>query len=134
MKVFLDTNVLTSALATRGLCHELFIVVISDHQLISSNTVLTELQRVLTTKLKIPEVTTAGFVRMISETAQIIDSQTQLDGIPDPNDAPILAAAIEAKSSYFVTGDKALLKLKAISDLPIVSPREFWQALSNVPD
>jgi predicted nucleic acid-binding protein len=42
VKVFLDTNVLASALATRGLCAELFEVVLQSHELLVSPPVLKE--------------------------------------------------------------------------------------------
>ena len=129
MKVFLDTNVLTSALATRGLCHELFITVISEHQLITSNDVLIELERILKRKIKLPGKIIDNFVLLISEEAIIVSSKYELNDIPDPDDAPIIAAAIEAYAAYFVTGDKELLKLKQVNKLPIISPRNFWNAL-----
>jgi predicted nucleic acid-binding protein len=50
VKVFLDTNVLASALATRGLCAELFEVVLQSHELLVSPPVLKELECVLPEK------------------------------------------------------------------------------------
>jgi predicted nucleic acid-binding protein len=51
VKVFLDTNVLASALTTRGLCAELFEVVLQSHDLLTSDPVLRELERILPEKL-----------------------------------------------------------------------------------
>ena len=134
MKVFLDTNVLTSALATRGLCHELFIAVLSEQQLVSSDTVLSELQRILKLIFNLPETIITSYIEQISAEALIGDGRNKLDGIPDPDDAAILAAAIEANASHFVTGDKALLGLKKINQMSIISPRELWQVLSHASD
>ncbi|MCH8073972.1 MAG: hypothetical protein IIA09_18730 [Proteobacteria bacterium] len=47
MKVFLGTNILAGALATRGLCAELFEVFLQSHEWLISETVLRELERVL---------------------------------------------------------------------------------------
>jgi predicted nucleic acid-binding protein len=47
MKVFLDTNVLASAAATRGLCADGLRQVFASHQLFISDQVLNELNRVL---------------------------------------------------------------------------------------
>lgn len=44
MRIFLDTNVLVAALATRGLCADLLRVVLREHQLVLSAQVLTELE------------------------------------------------------------------------------------------
>ena len=51
MKIFLDTNVLASALTSRGLCADLFEVVLQSHELVTSEVVLKELKRVLREKL-----------------------------------------------------------------------------------
>ncbi|NJL26307.1 MAG: PIN domain-containing protein [Calothrix sp. SM1_5_4] len=43
----------------------------------------------------------------------------------DPDDDKFLAAALSAKASYIVTGDKALLKLTEFSGAKIVQPSAF---------
>ncbi len=55
MRIALDTNVLISAFATRGLSSDVLNLILSDHQLVLGETVLTELDRVLRTKLKVPD-------------------------------------------------------------------------------
>jgi predicted nucleic acid-binding protein len=50
--------------------------------------------------------------------------------LPDPDDEPIVASALAGKAQVFVTGDKALLELGSVEDLPIVSPRQFWEMLA----
>ena len=50
MKVFLDTNVLASALTTSGLCAELFEVVLQSHELMISDSLHEELERILSDK------------------------------------------------------------------------------------
>ena len=44
---------------------------------------------------------------------------------PDPDDALLLAQALAAKCTHFVTNDKALLALAAVDDMRIVLPSEF---------
>tara|TARA_Y100000590_G_C15710915_1_gene1010249 strand:+ start:1307 stop:1432 length:126 start_codon:yes stop_codon:yes gene_type:complete len=41
MKVFLDTNVLVSAFATRGLCADVMRVILTEHELLIGEVVLT---------------------------------------------------------------------------------------------
>ena len=55
MRVFFDTNVLVSAFLARGLCADLFRLVLSEHTLVSSEVVLTELRDVLSRKGRLPE-------------------------------------------------------------------------------
>lgn len=54
MKAFLDTNVLVSAFATRGLCADLFRLALAEHELITTDIVLTELEGVLRERFGIP--------------------------------------------------------------------------------
>ena len=54
MKVYLDTNVLVSAFATRGLSADLFESVLVGHDLVLGNRVVDELQRSLQRKLRLP--------------------------------------------------------------------------------
>ena len=54
MRVFFDTNVLVSAVATRGICADLLRIVSSEHDLVVGEVVLSELRRVLETRFKLP--------------------------------------------------------------------------------
>ena len=54
MKVFLDTNVLVSAVATRGLCADVLREVLVSHQLVISSPLLNELTNILHSKFGIP--------------------------------------------------------------------------------
>lgn len=128
MKVFLDTNVLASALATRGLCAELFESVLTGHELLASRELLTELRRILTTKLRIDVETADAFIALIEANARIPPTPADLPkGIPDPDDAPLIASALAGGAECFVTGDKALLELGDVADMPVLSPRRFWE-------
>ena len=51
---FLDTNVLASAAATRGLCADVLREVLTSYELVTFAQVLNELERVLRTKFGIP--------------------------------------------------------------------------------
>jgi putative PIN family toxin of toxin-antitoxin system len=130
VKVFLDTNVLASALTTRGLCAELFEVVLQSHQLLISDPVLNELERILPDKLGQSESITEGFISLLRSEGFLITSDYPAPSLPDPDDEPIVASALAGGAKVFVTGDKALLKLITIEKLLIISPREFWERLS----
>ena len=69
MRVFLDTNVLVSAFATRGLCADLFELGLPGHELIVSRAVLRELERALRQKLKLPALDAAAVVAFVAEGA-----------------------------------------------------------------
>jgi len=133
LKVFLDTNVLASSIATRGLCGELLEIIIHDHELLTCQPVLKELQRVLADKLRLPEAVVDGFLGLLKSEAQLIESRkTPSIAIKDADDIPILACALAANADVFVTGDRELLDLRAVDGLPIVSPRQLWSQLSGL--
>ena len=131
MKVFLDTNVLASALTTRGLCAELFEVVLQSHELLTSDPVLGELERILPGKLGQSEQVTEGFINLLHPHALLVNTAPPFPSLPDPDDEAIVASAIAGNANVFVTGDKALLELQSVEHLPIVSPRSFWEMLAG---
>ena len=131
MKVFLDTNVLVSALTTRGLCAELFEVVLQSHELLTSDPVLRELKRILPGRLGQSEEITEGFINLLHTHARLVTTEHPYPTLPDPDDEPIVASALAGNANIFVTGDKALLELQSVEQLPIVSPRKFWEMLSG---
>ena len=133
MKVFLDTNVLASSIATRGLCAELLEAVIHEHELLTSEAVLRELQRVLAAKLRLPASVIAGFLDLLRTEARLVESRN-VPRIPikDVADLPILACAITGQADVFVTGDRELLDLRKIENLEIISPRDLWVRLAGL--
>ena len=131
MRVFPDTNVLVAAIATRGLCSELLEIIIHDHELLTCQAVLEELERVLAEKLRLPPPVVAGSLGLIRAEGTIIKPPRAIPPIriQDAGDIPILACAIAGKVDVFVTGDKELLDLRKVEGLVVVSPREMWLQL-----
>ena len=132
MRVFLDTNVLVSAFATRGLCADLFELVLIEHDLVLGRQVLRELARALRLKVKLPATRANEIVEFVSDEAtQTVDRAEALGAEVDPDDALVLGEAVAARADLFVTGDAALLKLGTIGAIEIVSPRKFWEILHS---
>ena len=130
MKIFLDTNVLASAAATRGLCADVLRQVFASHQLFISEQVLKELNRVLRFKFGVGQGLIDDFIWLLQQdTAFVEPAKLPRVELQDKHDLLILAAAIAAGAEVLVTGDKELLDLGQIEGLEILSPRQFWEKL-----
>jgi putative PIN family toxin of toxin-antitoxin system len=130
VRVFLDTNVLVSAFAARGLCADLFELVLLEHDLIVGQNVLRELTKALREKIKLPAARSAEIADFVAgEAAQVIEQAKPIDAKVEADDALVLGEARLGQAELFVTGDAALLKLRAVDGLRIVAPRQFWEAL-----
>lgn len=134
MRVFLDTNVLASSIATRGLCSELFEGVIHDHELLTCGPVLEELERTLREKFGLPEPVIVGFLDLLkADGIEVRPGSSDLSlAIRDSADIHILACAIGGKADVFVTGDRELLRLGKLKNLSIASPRQLWNRLAGL--
>jgi len=130
MKVFLDTNVLASAAATRGLCADVLREVFASHELFISDQVLAELRRVLRLKFGVGQDLIDDFIWLLEQDS-VPAQPAQLPRIKlkDRDDLAIVGASITAGVEVLVTGDKELLDLGRIVNLEILSPRQFWERL-----
>ena len=87
MKVFLDTNVLVSAFATRGLCADVMRVILTEHELLIGEVVLTELQRILSKKFQMPEKAVVNTLNFLKQQPIIPKPEKVTDaGIDDKDD------------------------------------------------
>jgi putative PIN family toxin of toxin-antitoxin system len=132
MRLFLDTNVLVSAVATRGLCADVLREILVSHQLVVSAPLIAELKNILHTKIGIPQEIISDFVEVLTQDS-ILSENTKLTNIDinDKDDILILSTALNGNAELFVTGDKGLLELGKIQSMRIVTPRKFWETLLN---
>ena len=142
MKAFFDTNVYLAGLISSGLCTNL-INNLAHHgalEVVTSQRVLAELERHLLGKFKWSAVDTASALDLIKSGYGYVPASESPIGspkpCPDPDDAWILADALAADCTHFVTGDKALLNMKSLakpdrSHMDIVSPRQMTLYLAT---
>ncbi len=134
MKVFLDTNVLVAAFATRGLCADVLRTVLAEHELVISNTVIGELTRTLIEKIRVPEPSVqeiAVFLRAFASLANAPLGAPPV-AIRDPDDSVILAEALAVGADVLVTGDKDLLEAGVVPGIEILTPRGFWEHVKQL--
>lgn len=134
MRVFLDTNVLASAAATRGLCADVLREVLASHELLISAQVLSELEHVLRIKFGVARDLVDDFIALMRQDTVLAEpGPLPTVEIQDQDDLPILSAAISAGADVLLTGDKEILDIGQIEKLEILSPRQFWEKLKVQP-
>ncbi len=128
MKVFLDTNVIASATATRGLCADVLRTAIEFHELVVSEHLLGELQRILKDKFGSPPDLITDVVRLLRQDTIMAESQPLANvSLKDAADIAIITSAVNGGAKLLVTGDKEMLTLKRVGTLNIITPRQFWE-------
>jgi putative PIN family toxin of toxin-antitoxin system len=132
----LDTNVLVSALITKGTPPDLLYQAwdAGTFQLVTSREQLDELRRVMAYKKLQPYITpdeAEALLETIDAAAVVVEGIPEVDSSPDPDDNVILATAIAGEADLLVTGDKSgLLALETVHGIPIVTPKD---ALERIP-
>jgi putative PIN family toxin of toxin-antitoxin system len=132
MKVMQDTNVLASAVATRGLCADVLREVLAEHELLVCPQTLSELQRTLLDKFAAPRQLVNDFVRLVRrDSVHCEPGRIPAIKFKDKDDLGILAAAVGGGADALVTGDKELQSVGAVEGVKIMSPRQFWEAIKG---
>ncbi len=130
MRVALDTNILVSALVTRGLSTDVIRLVLAKHDLILTETILNELGQVLRKKFGVPDSRVEFVINKFQKYVQTQKSNFtgSLELIRDPDDRLVPASVIEARADILITGDKDFLDVRdRIPEILIKTPREFWE-------
>lgn len=130
MRVCLDSNVLVSGFATRGLAADVVRVTLAEHELLVPEVVLSEVARVLKRKVGLPPETVAAVEQLLR--AQIVvpkPAERSALVVRDPDDAWVLASAVAGGADVLVTGDADLLSVGNAAPVPILTRRAFWERL-----
>lgn len=140
IRVVIDTNVLVSALISKKPSPPLDIYNLlksADFLLITSPAILKELEEVINrqTIIKLHQRTQEQIeeiLHKITETSYIVPGLISVDVVKDdPDDNKFIAAALEGKADYIISGDKHLLNMKEYQRIKIFSPAEFIRTLSR---
>jgi putative PIN family toxin of toxin-antitoxin system len=130
VRVFLDTNVLASALATRGLCSDVLRHVLAEHELLVGEVVIAELRRVLKTRIRVPAALVAEIEHFLRDQEVVPKPERPAPvQIRDPDDRWIVASAVAGHADLLVTGDRDLLDMADQLPMPVLDPRGFWNLL-----
>lgn len=138
MRLVLDTNILISALITRGTPPDrLYRAWLRrDAELVTSTAQIAEVAEVLA-RPGIRRLVDADEANAILENlavrALVLNALPEVDVSSDPSDNPILAAAIAGDADFIVSGDKKhVLSLGEVHGIPVVTARDALTGLSSV--
>ena len=132
MKAVLDANVIIAAFAGRGLCNALLELCVANDEIILCEEILADVREKLVLKIKIPRQQAAEIDRYLRAHSTIVaPAPTPANACRDADDLPVLGAAVVAHADFLITGNEDLLTLKAYASIPIVTPRQYWDACNR---
>jgi putative PIN family toxin of toxin-antitoxin system len=127
LRVVFDTNIFVSAFVFPGGTADLAMLRMfsSQDQLCTSRILLLELSRVLAEKFKYNTEEISRVAMIVTERSELIQPQLKLAVLGDEPDNRVLECAVAAKADIIVTGDKAMLALKAYNGIRIITLKAY---------
>jgi len=138
LRAVLDANVYINAIiqpgGTPGRLVERFLRD-ADFEIVLSSAIVDEVMRALAypkVRKLLRGVDAQLWFEDIVMLADLVVGAQQLSGIcDDPDDDKYLAAALEGRAGYVVTGDQAFLAVKEYAGVAIVPPRSFLSLVGS---
>ena len=99
--------------------------------LVISPPLLDELEDKLRVKFSVSAGDAAAIRAKLENAADVVDPHLILDVVKDDSDDNrVLECAMAGNADYIVSGDRHLLQLKAHAGIPILTARQFLEALA----
>lgn len=129
MRVVFDTNIFISVLAISGSLAGKAItkIIEGDDALLTSKVLIDELLSTLAMKFSHDVEQLSRVAVNISELAEIVRAAKRINVLKDDPDNRVLECAVAGKADLIITGDKAMLSLKAYKRIKIVSLRSYLE-------
>lgn len=127
MRVVFDSNVLVSALALPGGSTDRAVDAVLDGRvtLVLSRPIVGEVLGVLGRKFLRDTEELSRLAVFLADLADIVSPVTRLQVLADEPDNRVLECALADAAELIVTGDRAMLALKAFQGIEIVTLRDF---------
>jgi putative PIN family toxin of toxin-antitoxin system len=133
VKVLFDTNVHVSDAIYGGAATRAITATLTARwKVFVCPTILTELSRVIRTKFNRSQSFANATVQTVRDIAELAEEPISQHCVPgDPDDSPILRAALAASVDYLVTGDAQLLALSPVEGVQIIALAEYLEILQS---
>ena len=131
MKIFLDTNILFSAILFPDSTPDKALqkALLGHYKVITCDYVLDELYRNILKKFPNKINALKNFYKVFKSSIKVIKINSNISNFPlklrDEKDIPVLKAAIVSKSDILITGDKDFLE-SGIKDIKIITASQFY--------
>ena len=127
MRVVFDTNILVSALVFPGGRGEAALqrIIEERDELVLSKPILDELLGILARKFSHDREELAHVAVFLAEFAAIVSPRRRLHVVKDDPDNRVLECALTGRARAIITGDRALLALKAFRGVHLLSLRAY---------
>jgi uncharacterized protein len=131
-RVVADTNIYISAVMFGGLPGSVLdLGLLRVFTLVVSPPLLDELEDKLRVKSGVSAGDAATIRAKLADAADVVNPHLVLDVVKDdPDDNRVLECAVACGANYIVSGDRHLLQLKAHAGIPILTARQFLEALA----
>ncbi len=126
-RLVLDTNVIVSAVINNQLEEIVSLAAVHQIKIYTCSKQLTEIRQTLS-KPKVKKHLVAApkvYVETFALTAEVVEIDERFDRSPDPDDNYLFDLAYTVKSHYLVTRENALLNLKQVNRIKIISMAEL---------
>lgn len=133
LRVVFDTNVYISAILSSGNPRRVLeLASRNEIELLISDPILSEIERVLRTKIFKTEFQITTTLSGIRDISVLVSPGMKLSVI-DRHEADnrIIECAVQGKAQYVVSGDRHVLSLKEYQGIKILSPTEFLGEINH---
>jgi uncharacterized protein len=130
-RLVLDTNIIVSA-ALNGKFNEVIgLTAIHQCTLYTCNKQLNELERTFAKLSSNLASRPLHYLQLFEQVAVLVEIDERFDRSPDPNDNYLFDLAYKVKSYYLVTGERALLSMKQVNQIKIITLAELRRLLKQ---
>jgi len=133
-RLVLDTNVIVSAIISNTFGEVISLTAIHQIEIFTCKKHLQEIKQTLQ-KPKVKKYLTTSpkeFIEIFELTANLVEIDERFDRSPDPDDNYLFDLAYTIKAHYLVTNENALLGLKKVNKINIVSMVDLRKMLLHL--